>query len=211
MNILIVGANSIRCLGVKTIVKRLSEKAVIKHVRCEIELLRSIQFNTFSHIILSTSISKTSLNNLISNVKRSQLAAPILLISEPDEIILPQTFLRSNADGLIAVDVAIKTFENGLESFLTYGNYIPSDLAKEIERIKRTCSIKKKNKLAALSRLQSRVLHHLSTGDKVVHVAAKMGISPSAVSTHKKRAFQKLSISHISEFISITSTNQKFA
>lgn len=210
-DVLIGDANGIRCLGIQQLIKSLSCDATIRSVVDKEKLLMSLYNNKCTHVVLSTNLTNTSLRSLITKIKRTQTDVKVLLISESNERILPEPLRASRADGIISTSAKLESFKDHLNLFLNNGNLTTEWTENYDNNWSHNIGYRNTNVLNTLSSNQSFVLKKLVEGMRICDIADKMRISKSAVSTHKVRAFHKLGVRKLPEFISLLTIQRKLA
>ncbi|MFD2599085.1 LuxR C-terminal-related transcriptional regulator [Sphingobacterium corticis] len=211
MRCLIIDNNTPRRTGIFTIARQVDDNLYVQELRNVDDFKVLSNEYLVSRVVISTSIVERTLTDLIEVVKQNQPLAKILLITNVGDIVVPSLFLEREIDGFIYFNSTINEFEISLRYFIKFGSL--RSITKEkvsyfsaMDKIYNLCKIH-----SSLSEKEKLMLELILKGHKVIDSAKILKISPSAASTYKKRAFKKLGIKNIIQYISILEVYRKLA
>lgn len=133
--------------------------------------------------------------------KRAGIAStvPVFVYSDDQERIFANIFIGIGAVGYLEQRCGRDQFIDAIRIILKGGTYLSDKM-----RINHNQSDTGNN----LTITENNILYYLLKGHKLSKISTVMNISSSTASTHKSRAFRKLSINNVKQFLEIAGRNK---
>jgi len=163
------------------------------------ELFERLKEQLFDVILLDISLPGRSGLDLISQIKRTQQSAAILILSIHSEALYAIKALKSGAAGYLTKTSAPEELISAIIKVSMGERYISPSLADALAES--LISDSEKPLYQLLSVREVEVLQLFSEGKKVVQIAAKLSLSPKTVSTYRERLLEKLKLHTTSDLI----------
>lgn len=163
------------------------------------ELFERLKEQLFDVILLDISLPGRSGLDLISQIKRTQQSAAILILSIHSEVMYAIKALKSGAAGYLTKTSAPEELISAIIKVSKGERYISPSLADALAES--LISDSEKPLYQLLSAREVEVLQLFSEGKKVVQIAAELSLSPKTVSTYRERLLEKLKLHTTSDLI----------
>ena len=163
------------------------------------ELFERLKEQLFDVILLDISLPGRSGLDLISQIKRTQQSAAILILSIHSEALYAIKALKSGAAGYLTKTSAPEELISAIIKVSMGERYKSPSLADALAES--LISDSEKPLYQLLSVREVEVLQLFSEGKKVVQIAAKLSLSPKTVSTYRERLLEKLKLHTTSDLI----------
>jgi two-component system, NarL family, invasion response regulator UvrY len=163
------------------------------------ELFDKIREQEYDVILLDISLPGRSGLDLISQIKKMQPAAAILMLSIHSEEVYAIKALKSGASGYITKSSAPEELISAIYKVSGGERYISASLADTMADNLLTESEKPLHHL--LSARELEVLNLFAAGKTVVQIAAELSLSPKTISTYRERLLEKLKLNTTADLI----------
>jgi two-component system invasion response regulator UvrY len=163
------------------------------------ELFEKIQEKVYDVILLDISLPGRSGLDLISQIKKTQQSAAILMLSIHSEEVYAIKALKFGASGYLTKSSAPEELVSAIQKVSAGGRYISASLAEKMAETLLSESEKPLNHL--LSARELEVMSLFSTGKSVAQIATELSLSPKTISTYRARLLDKLKLSTTAELI----------
>jgi two-component system, NarL family, invasion response regulator UvrY len=163
------------------------------------ELFERLKKQLFDVILLDISLPGRSGLDLISQIKKTQQSAAILILSIHSEEMYAVKALKSGAAGYLTKTSAPEELISAIIKVSKGERYISASLADALAENLISDSEKPFHQL--LSAREVEVLQLFSEGKKVVQIAAELSLSPKTVSTYRERLLEKLKLHTTADLI----------
>jgi DNA-binding NarL/FixJ family response regulator len=163
------------------------------------ELFEKLKEQLFDVILLDISLPGRSGLDLISEIKRTQHSAAVLILSIHSEALYAIKALKSGASGYLTKTSAPEELLSAIYKVSKGERYISPSLADTLaENLISDIEIPLHQ---LLSPRELDVLRLFAEGNKIVQIAAALSLSPKTVSTYRERLLKKLKLHTTSDLI----------
>ncbi|WPR72039.1 response regulator transcription factor [Flavobacterium sp. NG2] len=200
-NILIVDDHLVVRTGVSIILEEKFKYLNISTTEDYKETLAILDVQKFDLIILDINIPGGKNTGMISEIKKIQPFAKILIFSVYDEETHACPYIVAGANGYINKLSDRKKIIKAVDTILKTGNYLTTDIVNAL--INASTNKETFNPLDKLSKRELEISELLVKGDGNIEIANKLNIQLTTVSTHKYKIYQKLNIKNIIELMSL--------
>jgi two-component system, NarL family, invasion response regulator UvrY len=166
------------------------------------ELFDKIREQEYDVILLDISLPGRSGLDLISQIKKTQQSAAILMLSIHSEEVYAIKALKSGASGYITKSSAPEELISAIYKVSGGERYISASLADKLADSLLSDSEKPLHHL--LSARELEVLNLFAAGKTVVQIAAELSLSPKTISTYRERLLEKLKLHTTADLIRYT-------
>jgi two-component system, NarL family, invasion response regulator UvrY len=163
------------------------------------ELFERINAKKYDVILLDISLPGRSGLDLISQIKKTQKSAAILMLSIHSEEVYAIKALKYGASGYVTKSSAPEELISAIHKVSAGGRYISASLAEKMAESLLSESEKPHQQL--LSSRELEVLSHFATGKSVAQIAVELSLSPKTISTYRGRLLDKLKLSTTADLI----------
>ena len=163
------------------------------------ELFERLKEQLFDVILLDISLPGRSGLDLISEIKKIQQSASILVLSIHSEALYAIKALKSGASGYLTKTSAPEELLSAICKVSRGERYISPSLADRLADNLISDTEKPLHQL--LSPRELDVLRLFAEGNKIVQIAAALSLSPKTVSTYRERLLEKLKLHTTSDLI----------
>jgi len=162
-------------------------------------LFEKLKEQLFDVILLDISLPGRSGLDLISEIKRTQQSASILVLSIHSEALYAIKALKSGASGYLTKTSAPEELLSAICKVSGGERYISQSLADTLADNLISDTEKPLHQL--LSPRELDVLRLFAKGNKIIQIAAALSLSPKTVSTYRERLLEKLKLHTTSDLI----------
>jgi two-component system invasion response regulator UvrY len=162
-------------------------------------LFEKLKDQLFDVILLDISLPGRSGLDLISEIKRIQQSASILVLSIHSEALYAIKALKSGASGYLTKTSAPEELLSAICKVAGGERYITPSLAEALAENLISDTEKPLHQL--LSPREIDVLRLFAEGNKIVQIATALSLSPKTVSTYRERLLEKLKLHTTSDLI----------
>jgi len=199
INVLITDDHPVVRHGIRQILEDDERIGLINEAADGKELIRKLADQKYDVILLDISMPGRSGLELISQVKKIQSSAAVLILSIHSEEMYAIQALKSGASGYLAKSSAPEELIRAIIKVSEGQRYISSTLAENLaENAVTNGSIPIHNLLSAR---EMEVLVLFSEGKTVAQVALELSLSPKTISTYRQRLLEKLKLHTTADLI----------
>jgi two-component system, NarL family, invasion response regulator UvrY len=163
------------------------------------ELFERINEKKYDVILLDISLPGRSGLDLISQIKKTQKSAAILMLSIHSEEVYAIKALKYGASGYVTKSSAPEELISAIHKVSAGGRYFSASLAEKMAETLLSESEKPLQQL--LSARELEVLGLFATGKSVSQIAVELSLSPKTISTYRGRLLDKLKLSTTADLI----------
>ena len=163
------------------------------------ELIRKLANQKYDVILLDISMPGRSGLELISQAKKIQPSAAVLILSIHSEEMYAIKALKSGASGFLTKSSDPDDLIRAIIKVSEGQRYISSSLADNLAESAVTNDSKPLH--ALLSAREMEVLVLFSEGKTIAHIALELFLSPKTISTYRKRLLDKLKLHSTADLI----------
>jgi DNA-binding NarL/FixJ family response regulator len=199
INVLITDDHPVVRRGIRQILEDDGRIGLINEAADGKELIRKLAHQKYDVILLDISMPGRSGLELISQIKKIQSSAAVLILSIHSEEIYAIQALKSGASGYLAKSSAPEELIRAIIKVSEGQRYISSSLAENLADSAVTNGSKPIHDL--LSAREMEVLVLFSEGKTVAQVALELSLSPKTISTYRQRLLEKLKLHTTADLI----------
>lgn len=192
IQVLIADDHAIIRDGLKQIISFQPDMAVMGEAANGDEVLQKIRQGKPDVLVLDMSMPGKSGIALIQQVKASQPALPVLVLSMHQETQYAVQAIRAGAAGYITKNTASSQLIEGIRKVARGGTYILPQIAEKL--VKQLHLPEPSLPHTALTPREFQIFQLLVEGHTVNEIAAALSLSNKTVSTHKANILQKMEI-----------------
>jgi DNA-binding NarL/FixJ family response regulator len=163
------------------------------------ELFERLKEKEYEVILLDISLPGRSGLDIISQIKKTQKSAAILMLSIHSEEIYAIKALKYGASGYLTKSSAPEELISAIHKVSEGGRYISSSLAEKMAET--LLSESEKPLQQSLSARELEVLGLFAAGKSVAQVAVELSLSPKTISTYRGRLLEKLKLTTTADLI----------
>lgn len=163
------------------------------------ELFEKLREQKYDVILLDISLPGRSGLDLISQIKKTQQSASILMLSIHSEEMYAIKALKFGASGYLTKSSAPEELLAAIFKLSKGERYISSSLADKLAD--NLFSESEKPLHLLLSAREQEVLNHFADGKTVVQIASELSLSPKTISTYRARLLVKLKLNSTADLI----------
>jgi DNA-binding NarL/FixJ family response regulator len=199
INVLITDDHPVVRRGIRQILEDDERIGIVKEAIDGKTLFEKLKEQLFDVILLDISLPGRSGLDLISEIKRIQQFASILVLSIHSEDLYAIKALKSGASGYLTKTSAPEELLSAICKVAGGERYISPSLAATLAENLISDTEKPLHQL--LSPRELDVLRLFAEGNKIVQIAAALSLSPKTVSTYRERLLDKLKLHTTSDLI----------
>ncbi len=199
ISILITDDHPVVRRGIRQILEDEANIGLIDEAGNGIELLSKLNENTYNVILLDISMPGTSGLDLISDIKKVQPSAGILMLSIYSEDVYAVKALKYGASGYLIKTSAPEELLTAIFKVSKGERYISASLAEKIADAIGSDTVRPMRKI--LSTREIEVLGLFAKGRTVAQIASELSLSPKTVSTYRERLISKLKLKTTADLI----------
>ena len=199
ISILITDDHPVVRRGIRQILEDEANIGLIDEAGNGIELLSKLNENTYNVILLDISMPGTSGLDLISDIKKVQPSAGILMLSIYSEDVYAVKALKYGASGYLIKTSAPEELLTDIFKVSKGERYISASLAEKIADAIGSDTVRPMRKI--LSTREIEVLGLFAKGRTVAQIASELSLSPKTVSTYRERLISKLKLKTTADLI----------
>lgn len=185
--------------GIRQILEDDEKINLIHEARDGKELIEKIMDQEYDVILLDISLPGRSGLDMISQIKRIQQKAAILILSIHSEELYALQALKEGASGYLTKSSAPEELLSAIHKVSRGERYISSSLAEKLAE--NILSNGDKPQYLFLSARETEVLNLLGTGKTVSQVATELSLSSKTISTYRARLLEKLKLHTTADLI----------
>ena len=163
------------------------------------ELFERMKEQKYDVILLDISLPGRSGLDMISQIKKTQKSAAVLMLSIHSEEVYAIKAFKYGASGYITKSSAPEELISAIRKVSSGGRYISASLAEKMAETMLSESEKPLQQL--LSSRELEVLGLFASGKSVTQIATELSLSPKTISTYRARLLDKLKLSTTAELI----------
>jgi two-component system, NarL family, invasion response regulator UvrY len=199
IKVLITDDHPIVRRGIRQILEDDERISLIQEASDGNEMFERLKEQSFDVILLDITLPGRSGLDLISEIKKIQESAAILILSIHSEAIYAIKALKSGAAGYLTKASAPDELISAIIKVSKGERYISESLAYAMAESIISDSEKPRHQL--LSPRELDVLRLFAEGKKIVQIAAELSLSPKTISTYRERLLEKLKLHTTSDLI----------
>jgi two-component system invasion response regulator UvrY len=162
------------------------------------ELIDKLNEQEYDVILLDISLPGRSGLDLISQIKKTQQSAAILMLSIYSEEVYAIKALKYGASGYLIKTSAPEELLSAIYKVSKGERYISISLA---EKLAESLLSETDRPLQTLSARELEVLNLFASGKTVVQIASELSLSPKTISTYRERLMAKLKLKTTADLI----------
>ena len=185
--------------GIRQILEDTDRISLVEEAANGKELIQKLNENKFDVILLDISLPGRSGLELISEIKKIQKSAGIIMLSIHSEEIYALKALKLGASGYLPKKSAPEELVTAIVKVSKGGRYISASVADKLTE--NLLSGSEKPLHHTLSARELEVLTHFAAGKTVIQVAEELSLSPKTISTYRERLLEKLKLKTTADLI----------
>ncbi|MBZ0201527.1 MAG: response regulator transcription factor [Ignavibacteria bacterium] len=189
MKIIIADDHAVVRVGLKDIVRRITEVDLIEESDNGLDALEKIKKGNFDLAILDLSMPKLSGLEILNSVKNIKLNTKFLILSIHPQAQYAIRALKAGASGYLSKDSVYDELIKAINKILNGGKYISADLAEKVIFDKNDMTKLPHEKLSERE-FQTMIL--LAKGNSVKEIANHLFLSDKTISTYRARIMEKM-------------------
>jgi two-component system, NarL family, invasion response regulator UvrY len=199
IRILITDDHPVVRRGIRQILEDENWISIIDEAGSGKELFERMKERKYDVILLDISLPGRSGLDLISQIKKTQKSAAVLILSIHSEEVYAIKALKFGASGYLTKSSAPEELISAIHKVSSGGRYISASLAEKMAESLMSESEKPLNQI--LSARELEVLSLFSSGKSVIQIAAELSLSPKTISTYRGRLLDKLKLTTTADLI----------
>jgi DNA-binding NarL/FixJ family response regulator len=199
INVLITDDHPVVRRGIRQILEDDERIGIVQEAGDGKELFEKLKEKLFDVILLDISLPGRSGLDMISQIKRTQQSAAVLILSIHSEALYAINALKSGAAGYLTKTSAPEELLSAIYKVSKGERYISPSLADAMAESLISGSEKPLYKL--LSTRELEVLQLFAEGKMVVQIAAELSLSPKTIGTYRERLLEKLKLHTTADLI----------
>ena len=161
------------------------------------EMISSLKGTAVDLIILDLGIPGGLGVAMITEIRRIQQGAKILIYTSRDELTNGPVYLQAGANGFLHKVAPQPEINTAIKAILNGKKYVSMTLQAHLLNV--YTNNKPSNNYDALSPREKDILHYLMEGSAMKEIGARLKITQSTVSTYKERIMEKMQASNMVE------------
>lgn len=178
--------------GLKQILSRNNDIAVLAEAGDGREVLQNISCNKFDVLVLDISMPGMNIFDLLNEIKTIDNKLPILILSMHPEEQYAFRLLKAGISGYLTKESAAEELVAAIKKVNTGGKYISAKLAETIAVAIEDDAVKASHH--DLSNREYEVMCLLASGKSLKEIAESLFISQKTVTTYRARILEKLKL-----------------
>lgn len=196
MKIMIADDHAVVRVGLKDILRKITEVALIVEADNGFDALEKIKKENFDLAILDLSMPKLSGLEILNSVKNLKIDTRFLILSIHPQAQYAIRALKAGASGYLSKDSVYDELINAINKILSGGKYISADLAEKVIFDKNELT---KSPHEKLSEREFQTMILLAKGNSVKEIANILFLSDKTISTFRSRIMEKMELKTNSE------------
>jgi len=185
--------------GIRQILEDTDRISLVEEAANGKELIQKLKEKEFDVILLDISLPGRSGLELISEIRKFQSSAGIIMLSIHSEEIYALKALKLGASGYLPKKSAPEELVTAIVKVSKGERYISASVADKLTE--NLLSGSEKPLHHTLSARELEVLTHFAAGKTVVQVAEELSLSPKTISTYRTRLLEKLNLHTTADLI----------
>jgi DNA-binding NarL/FixJ family response regulator len=185
--------------GIRQILEDTDRISLVEEAANGKELIQKLKEKEFDVILLDISLPGRSGLELISEIRKFQSSAGIIMLSIHSEEIYALKALKLGAAGYLPKKSAPEELVTAIVKVSKGERYISASVADKLTE--NLLSGSEKPLHHTLSARELEVLTHFAAGKTVVQVAEELSLSPKTISTYRTRLLEKLNLHTTADLI----------
>jgi two-component system, NarL family, invasion response regulator UvrY len=190
MKILIADDHLIVREGLKQILRKLFETAVIEESENGSQALKQLECSKYDLVIMDISMPDMSGLDVLKILNEKNIILPILMLSVYPQEIYAIRAMKLGASGYLSKNSVYQELENAIKAIQSGNRYVSRSLAEKI-------IFDKKGELTSnphekLSEREFQIMCMIAKGKSNKEIAAELFISDKTVGTHRMRILEKM-------------------
>jgi len=185
--------------GIRQILEDTDRISLVEEAANGKELIQKLKEKEFDVILLDISLPGRSGLELISEIRKFQSSAGIIMLSIHSEEIYALKALKLGAAGYLPKKSAPEELVTAIVKVSKGERYISASVADKLTE--NLLSGSEKPLHHTLSARELEVLTHFAAGKTVVQVAEELSLSPKTISTYRTRLLEKLKLQTTADLI----------
>jgi DNA-binding NarL/FixJ family response regulator len=178
--------------GLKQILNRNNDIAVLAEAGDGREVIQNISYNKFDVLVLDISMPGMNIFDLLNEIKTIDNKLPILILSMHPEEQYAFRLLKAGISGYLTKESAAEELVAAIKKVYTGGKYISAKLAETIAVAIEDDAAKVSHH--DLSNREYEVMCLLASGKSLKEIADSLFISQKTVTTYRARILEKLKL-----------------
>ena len=207
--VLIADDHEIFRLGIKQIIREMSDKIEIHEAGNGREVIEKISEFDYDIVLLDISMPGRSGLDILKQIRGYKPACKILMLSMYPEKQFAVRALKSGAAGYLSKSCSPDELVSAIQKLLIGKKYISSSLADKLAFYIETDEGEALHE--SLSTREYEVLCLTAEGKPVKQIAMELSLSDKTISTYRARIMDKLNISNVAQLIKYAINNNILA
>lgn len=183
-------------------IKRILPEANLKEAKNFIELQQLTQEYDFNLIVLDLNMPGGNSRHVIDLLKSKPAKTKVLIFSALSEQLYAIRYLKAGASGFLHKKATPKELNIALQQIIKTGRYISPEIKDQL--VNEMIENKERNHpLETLSDRELEVSRLLIQGFGIQQISDRLHIHITTASTYKKRLFDKLSVTSVTDLVEI--------
>lgn len=183
-------------------IKRILPEAEIKEAKNFIELQKLTHEFDFYLIVIDLNMPGGNSSTVIDLLKNKPAKTKVLIFSALSEQLYAIRYLKAGASGFLHKKASPAELNSALQQIISTGRYISPEIKDQLvnEMIENK---ERSHPLETLSDRELEVSRLLIKGYGIQQISDQLHVHITTVSTYKKRVFDKLSVSSVTDLVEI--------
>jgi two-component system invasion response regulator UvrY len=178
--------------GIRQILEDTDRISLVEEAANGKELIRKLNEKKFDVVLLDISLPGRSGLELISEIKKIQKSAGIIILSIHSEEIYAMKALKYGASGYLTKASAPDELVTAIFKVSKGERYISASVADKLAE--NLLSESERTSYNTLSARELEVLNLIASGKTIVQIADQLSLSPKTISTYRTRLLEKLKL-----------------
>lgn len=197
MNVLIIDSQTLIRDGLNHTVRDHLPDARIHQAENYDAATRLLDKQQFQLIIMEINVQPEMGPAWVSEIKKNQQDARILIYSAFNGDIYAVPFLSAGADGFVSKTASVYELTVAVDTILRDGKYLSVELQTGlISKVTDTARQKGPNPIFLLSTKEKKVLELVIQGKSTKEMSYMLGLKSNTISTYKHRIFRKMQVTN---------------
>ncbi len=200
--IVIVDDHPVFCLGMTELINREPDLEVTACPETADQALAILEQEVPSLLIVDISLAQSNGLDLVSQVGRDFPQLPVLVLSMYDDAIYGERAIRAGARGYVMKQRAITQVVKAVRRVLSGGIHASEHIKEKM--LNQMVKGRGKMDCTGPDRLTNReleVFRLMGEGLESREIAARLGLSPKTIGTHRENVREKLQLKHYTELV----------
>jgi DNA-binding NarL/FixJ family response regulator len=197
IRILIADDHAVVREGLRQIITKQSDMAVIAEATNGSDVLNKIQVEKYDVVLMDLSMPGRSGLEILGDIKRDNPDARVLILSVHAESLYAVRALKAGASGYLTKESAPEQLVEAIRKVSQGGKYISPSLAERLAYELESDSDRPPHE--KLSDREYQVLCMLASGKTVKEIAEELSLSVPSISTYRARVLEKMNMKNNAE------------